>query len=127
MITTNPVSRVRSPDLTAAWRHIDAVLCVLVVSASILGSMMIYSATREKDQSISFIDKHIVFVTLGVAVMIGVAAVDYVKLRDWASEAIIAFTAGALRPLASNSSRSKFEETWISMDGDIVGFTAAAL
>ncbi|MFN8050630.1 MAG: rod shape-determining protein RodA [Acidimicrobiales bacterium] len=85
MITATPApTRVRNHDMTAAWRHIDVVLCLLVAITSILGSMMIYSATRSKEASIPFIDKHIIFVTIGVAVMIAMAAVDYVKLRDYA-------------------------------------------
>jgi rod shape determining protein RodA len=82
--TSAPRARVRNHDMTAAWRHIDVVLCVLVTLTAIIGSLMIYSATRNKEASIPFIEKHIIFVTVGVAAMVACAAIDYVKLRDWA-------------------------------------------
>lgn len=84
MITTNAMTRVRNRDMSAAWRHIDVVLCLLVASTSFIGSLMIYSATRNKEASIPFIEKHLVFVTIGVAAMAAAASIDYVKLRDWA-------------------------------------------
>ena len=49
-----------------------------------IGSLMIYSATRNKEASIPFIEKHIIFVTVGIAAMVICATIDYVKLRDWA-------------------------------------------
>ena len=68
MITTAPA--VRNRDMTAAWRHVDIFLCALVAMTSVLGSLMIYSATREKTESIPYIDKHIIFLTIGVGVML---------------------------------------------------------
>lgn len=85
MITAHPTAApVRNRDMTAAWRHIDVALCLLVASITVLGSMMIYSATRSKEAAIPFIDRHIIFVTIGVAVMVTAASIDYVKFRDWA-------------------------------------------
>ena len=52
------------------------------------------------------------------------AFADTVKRRDWASEAIAARTGAGLRPFASNSSRSKFDDTWMSIDGEVVGMTS---
>src|SRR5689334_8376128 len=40
------------------------------------------------------------------------------KRRDWASEAMAARTGFGSRPCASNSRRSKLEETWMSIDGE---------
>ena len=84
MITTSPRAQVRNHDMTAAWRHVDVVLCALVGMTATIGSLMIYSATRNKEASIPFIEKHIIFVTVGIAAMVVCAAIDYVKLRDWA-------------------------------------------
>lgn len=82
--TTKPRAPVRSHDMSAAWRHVDVALCVLVALTATMGSLMIYSATRNKQASIPFIEKHIIFVTIGVAAMMACAAIDYLKLRDWA-------------------------------------------
>ncbi len=49
---------------------------------------------------------------------------DSVNRRDWASEPIADRTAAASRLYASNSKRSKFEATWMSIDGEVVGTTA---
>jgi len=84
MITTSPRAQVRNHDMTAAWRHVDVVLCALVGMTATIGSLMIYSATRNKEASIPFIEKHIIFVTVGIAAMVICATIDYVKLRDWA-------------------------------------------
>lgn len=84
MFASNPTTHVRNRDMSAAWRHVDVVLCALVALTSVLGSLMVYSATRNKEASIPFIEKHIIFIVIGVAVMAAVSAVDYVKFRDWA-------------------------------------------
>ena len=52
------------------------------------------------------------------------ACADTTKRRDCASEAIAARTAAASRPLLSNSSRSKLDEIWISIDGEVVATTS---
>ena len=60
------------------------VVRALVGMTATIGALMIYSATRNKEASIPFIEKHIIFVTVGIAAMVVCAAIDYVKLRDWA-------------------------------------------
>ena len=49
---------------------------------------------------------------------------DTMKRRDCANEFIRFRTAFPSRPQASNRSRSKFDETWMSMDGDVVATTS---
>lgn len=93
MITTSPRAQVRNHDMTAAWRHVDVVLCALVGMTATIGSLMIYSATRNKEASIPFIEKHIIFVTVGIVAMVVCASVDYVKLRDWSR---LLYVAGVL-------------------------------
>ena len=46
------------------------------------------------------------------------------KRCDWASEPMAARTGRASRPCASNSRRSKFDDTWMSIEGDVVGATS---
>ena len=50
-----------------------------------------------------------------------------VKRRDCASEPIIARTDLSSRPPASNRMRSKFEATWMSIDGEVVATTSRGL
>ena len=83
MLAAGSSNQVRNRDMTAAWRHVDFVLIALVAIASLYGGLVIYSATRVKKAPVPFIDKHVVFVTVGVAVMAAAAAVDYAKFREW--------------------------------------------
>ncbi|HKY16224.1 MAG TPA: rod shape-determining protein RodA [Microthrixaceae bacterium] len=73
----------RKHDMTAAWRHVDFVLCALVGLATVFGLLMIYSATHHGEDPNAFISKQVLFVVIGVVAM-GVAAwVDYERLADW--------------------------------------------
>ena len=50
--TTGSISRMRRRDMTAAWRHVDVVLCALVGLATVMGAVMIYSATKHKARAL---------------------------------------------------------------------------
>jgi len=52
------------------------------------------------------------------------ACAGIVKRRDCASEPIRAATCLPSRPQVSNSSRSKFDDTWMSIDGEVVATTS---
>jgi rod shape determining protein RodA len=84
MIATTGISRMRRRDMTAAWRHVDVVLCVLIACATLMGALMIYSATKHKAQPYAFIEKHAVFVVIGFAAMAIAAAIDYERIVDFA-------------------------------------------
>lgn len=85
----------RSPDMSAAWRHVDVALVAATALTAVFGLAMVYSATAHVEDSTAFLQKQVVFVALGALVMAGVAALDYVKLRDWARLIYL----GALVPL----------------------------
>jgi rod shape determining protein RodA len=82
--TTGSISKMRRRDMTAAWRHVDVVLCALVGIATAMGAVMVYSATKHKAAPYSFIEKHVLFVAIGLAAMAVVAAIDYERIVDWA-------------------------------------------
>ena len=71
-------------DHSAAWRHVDVVLLVCVAAISVLGLLMVYSATRgvEQPYDTSYLTKQFMFLVLGLTAMVGVAMVDYRKIRD---------------------------------------------
>lgn len=84
MITTTPPSRIRATrDMTAAWRHLDISLIVLVLATSAFGAVLVYSTTRHGSEPTSFVTRQSIFIAVGVVAMIATAAVDYRKLRDW--------------------------------------------
>ena len=71
------------------WRQFDVVLAVTVVLIGAFGCLMIYTATRDQlqAQGISptyYAKKEGIFLVIGLALMVGVAALDYRRLRDWA-------------------------------------------
>jgi rod shape determining protein RodA len=71
-------------DHSAAWRHLDLVLIVVVGAICGLGLLMIYSATRGvvKPYDTSFVTKQFMFVVLGAFAGTVVALIDYRKIRD---------------------------------------------
>jgi len=95
MMTMPERTRVKGHDMSAAWRHVDVTLCVLVGLTTAFGSVMIYSATHHGEDPNSFISKHAIYVALGVLAMALTAAVDYQKLRDW-SRVVYAASVAAL-------------------------------
>jgi rod shape determining protein RodA len=73
-------------DLSAPWRHFDPILVVCTLAVAVLGTVMVFSATRGSDEVAdqSFLRRQLVFMVIGVAVMAAVSLIDYRKLRDWA-------------------------------------------
>ncbi|MDQ2754725.1 MAG: rod shape-determining protein RodA [Actinomycetota bacterium] len=76
----------RAPSV---WRHLDLVLIGAVVLISAFGSLMIYTATRDRLQAEGlspqfYVKKQLIFMAIGLVVMIAVAAIDYRRYRDWA-------------------------------------------
>ena len=78
-----PIGKINH-DHSAAWRHLDLVLLATVAAISVLGLLMVYSATRgiEQPYDTSYVTKQFMFLVLGVTAMAGVAMVDYRKIRD---------------------------------------------
>ena len=71
------------------WRQFDPVLAGAIALIGAFGCLMIYTATRDQlqAQGISptyYAKKEAIFLIIGLAVMVGVAAFDYRRLRDWA-------------------------------------------
>lgn len=75
--------RLRNRDMNAAWRHVDVVLCVLVGLTQLLGSVLVYSATRNRPDPYEYISKHLAFAAVGVVVMALVSLIDYQRLAGW--------------------------------------------
>ena len=70
--------------MTAAWRHLDISLIVLVVTTSVFGAVLVFSATRHKASPYAYIEKDVAFIIIGIVVMAVCAAVDYHHLADLA-------------------------------------------
>lgn len=77
----------RRSNPAAPWRHVDGFLLVATILISIIGSVMVFSATRGSDPDVyntAVLERHLVFIAVGVSAMVMVTMVDYRRLRDWA-------------------------------------------
>jgi rod shape determining protein RodA len=76
----------RAPSI---WRQFDVVLAGAMVVIGLFGCLMVYTATRDQLQASGlsptyYVKKQAIFLVLGLVVMVGVAAFDYRRVRDWA-------------------------------------------
>lgn len=74
-------------DLTAAWRHVDAVLVSCTLAVAVLGTLMVFSATKAKGApgvvDTTFLKRELGFMAIGVVAMVAVAAFDYQRIANW--------------------------------------------
>jgi rod shape determining protein RodA len=71
------------------WRHFDFVLAGTMALIGAFGCLMVYTATRDSLESAGYsptlyVKKQVIFMIIGAVLMVGVAAIDYRRLRDWA-------------------------------------------
>ncbi len=65
-------------------RHVDFVLVLAPILLSIVGALMVYSATRSGSSDPHyFLDRQVVYDVLGIVVMVVVAAIPYKRLETW--------------------------------------------
>ena len=86
-VITQSALRPSPARLPSLWKHFDWVLAGAATLIALFGCLMIWTSTRGVLQSeglsgTRYVDKQIVFVAVGVAVMMIVAAVDYRKFTD---------------------------------------------
>ncbi len=79
-------SRMSRRDPTSPWRHLDPVILACTAALSIIGVVMVYSATRGPgpDYQNTYLFKQATFVIIGAGVLALFTIVDYQKLHDWA-------------------------------------------
>ncbi len=94
----------RARDLSAPWRHVDVVLLAVVGVISIVGLVLVASATRRFDGGTGVVARQALFVAVGVCVMAGLSLVDYRRIADWWPVIYLSslvLLAGVLTPLGS--------------------------
>ena len=109
-MTTMAVGNVRREPATP-WRHVDLSLVAGVVALALLGVLMIYSATRTRLVEQGFdeqllLKRQALWFVIGIAVMAGVASIDYRVYRDFAPViygATVVTLLAVLSPLGSNT------------------------
>lgn len=78
-----PAPRIASRDLTAPWHHVDGVLVGAVAMVLVMGSVMVFGATRYTDAKADLIWRHLGFILVGVVAGTLVAMVDYRRVLSW--------------------------------------------
>ena len=100
-------------------QHVDWILVGATVAVSVLGVLMVYSATKGTgdEPTTFFLQRQALFVLIGLGLMAAVAAFDYRRLRDWAipiAGAALFLLFGVLTPLGTES---KGIQAWYELAG----------
>ena len=104
----------------APWRHIDVLLVAAAVAISALSLVMIYSATRN-EQAVTalggsyYLKRQAIFLAIGLAVMILVAAIDYRSFHDAAPALYVVTVAVLLLVLSPLGSESRGSHAWFQL------------
>ena len=96
--------RFRARDLSAPWRHVDVALLVVTGLITVIGLVMVYSATRRFDGGMGVVARQAFFVGVGVVAMAVISLIDYRRIADWwpmIYAAGIVLLLGVLTPLGS--------------------------
>lgn len=108
-------------SISTPVRHIDWVLVGAVALLSMVGAVMVFSATRGpgggEPTTTFFLQRQLMFVVLGMGVMAAVAAIDYRHFRDWAlpmAGAALALLVLVISPLGSESNGA---QAWFELAG----------
>jgi rod shape determining protein RodA len=110
----------RVATMPAAFQHVDWILVAATVAISVLGVVMVYSATRGPDDQAPttyFLQRQALFVLIGLGVMAAVAAFDYRKLRDWAIPIVGVALLLLFAVLTPMGSESKGTQAWFEFAG----------
>ncbi len=116
--TRSSASMRRNP--AAAWRHVDLIMLGSIVAISIIGTLMVFSATRGTDPDniqTGTLQRHLVFLLTGGTAMALVSMVDYRRFRDWALIAYIGVCAllfGVISPLGTEVNGA---QAWFQIGG----------
>jgi rod shape determining protein RodA len=106
----------RAPSM---WRQFDVVLAGVMVLIGAFGCLMVYTATRDQLEASGlsptyYVKKQAIFLMIGLVVMVGVAAFDYRRLRDWAL-ALYGFCILMLMAVYVVGHKSKGSQAWFQV------------
>jgi rod shape determining protein RodA len=114
------LTRVTSRD--SFLRHLDWALIAAVLALSVLGVLLVWSATGPTlaaagSSTRTYLDKQAVYVVLGLVLMTGVSLVDYRQLRVYAPVIYGVAVLGLLAVLTPIGSTVNGAKGWIDLPG----------
>ncbi len=110
--------RERLLDRASPLRQLDWLLLLAVSALVIVGGLLIWSATRQRELALgadpqAFLKKHIINATIGLILGIAAALVDYRALRAYAPVVYIGSCLGLLAVLSPLGSTINGAHSWI--------------
>src|SRR5262249_59632173 len=129
------VPAMRSPSMgrgalarDSTLRHVDWILILAVLALSLIGTLLVWSATAPGLRQAganphTYLNKQVLVVVIGLALMAGVSLIDYQVLRIIAPFAYAAGLVGLLAGLTSLGTTINGSHSWIPLPR---GFPIAA-
>ena len=123
------VPSLRSPSMwrralakDSTLRHVDWILILAVLALSLIGTLLIWSATAPGLRQAganphTYLDKQVLVVVIGLALMAGVSLIDYQVLRMIAPFAYAAGLVGLLVVLTPVGTTINGSHSWIPLPG----------
>lgn len=122
MAFTKSLNKAKRQISAKPWQQVDGVLLGAIGALSVLGCIMIYSASKSRlaAQGISktyFLERQIGFVFLGIMLMILVMSIDYRKMRDVSPLIYIAVVGMLVLVLSPLGSSVNGTQGWFTLPG----------
>lgn len=100
-------------------RHLDWILVAAVLALSLIGTLLVWSATSTAGAATSdpYLTKEILNLSIGVLLMAGVSLLDYRQLRLYAPIVLVVSCLGLLAVLTPFGTIVNGARSWISLPG----------
>lgn len=102
----------------SALRHLDWILLIAVLALSLLGTLLVWSATSPRPSMHDpYLLKQLLNIAIGLALMAGVSMLDYRQLKLLSPVVLVASCLGLLAVLTPLGSVVNGAKSWISLPG----------
>jgi len=95
-------------------RHLDWILLVTVLALSLVGTLLVWSATRGADPRTYFV-KQMLAIVVGLILVLATSALDYRKLRSYAPALYVLSLLGLIVTLTPLGTAVNGSKSWITL------------
>lgn len=122
MAFTKSLSKAKKQISAKPWRQVDVVLLGAIGALSVLGCVMVFSASRSRlaAQGISstyFLERQVGFMLLGIMLMFLIMSIDYRKMRDVSPIIYFGVVASLVLVLSPLGSTVNGTQGWFTLPG----------